>query len=1029
MRWFWLILLVASPAAAWTQPSGDMGHQAFVDLPAGPWDLQGRYSVLEPGELFNRIHGPGMVSSPHGLLGVARTADDACIGIHIFEPSAGKFSRTPLPACQGGYVQAYLPEHDLLLVCEARDAADARLVAYRGATWVEAWHVTATDVGLTGGTTGNMASACFGTAHDAGNQEIVMAWVASRHMADLNFHRITSLDAATGQVLWARTIPVTALSRQAFMPDVDTRADASPDWAPMAITLTPNGVLVTGFSLCVDAPLCEDVTEPNPTPVRFAAAWLTRSGTPVGMMWAGGDPADTFQGQAVPHGITFGTLYAAADGGAAVTLLGNELVHIDPQAPQPIRRIGIDHVQGLPDGFASYPQPIPHADGHIMTLESMVTSVAANGAIRWQYAGLGADWLPGFMTPTTAGGELLRLFAFCGDPGAVTIFEPIDCATRLVTLDADTGAVQQMLDAGLRSVAVSEPAAALPNGEPALQYWAMDWFAPTDAGFVWGGPVGDVIVFQHHSVTPTPPMTMSRLYPTPGETVELHLARADFPDATHVGLDWGQGLARVEWTRDDIILSHRFQVEGTARVAVTVQGDNETFTRLFQIHVAGEPSLGPPDRLGAPAAPKQPAPGEPVTVTLPASPGAIELLVDWGDQTRHLTPWKGQPLSLNHTYEDAGNTTASFTAVYADGTTSTRHVAFDVGGTLVTTDDPFPWLIVALLAALLILWLLLLRRPRRAWAPIGAAALALVLLWPTGMVVALATGFAATVGFATAIAGGLLMRDTRRQVVRPGTLLAGRYRVTKHIARGAEGDVWSGRDRRSGRVALKTIDFRPDDVLMAKLMQVQHPNLARIRDVIPVHDGRCLVMDHGGRPLQTPVPRHEWLDVARQCMAGIHALHEAGLIHRDIKPSNILRGKQVKITDFGIARLVEDDVTQLGMAQGTVSYMSPEQSLGQRCDATTDIYSLSAVLFEAWTGHPHAVPNPMETLAEFQLRVSRGLEANLRHIEPHGLAAWFAKGLAPRPEDRFPDIPSMQRALEAIGDVSSKTPASNDPPQ
>lgn len=1024
VRWLVVLMLLVSPAAAWTQTAGDMGHRAVADLPPGPWDVADRYVVLEDGELLNRIHGPGMVSSPHGILGVARvTADDTCIGIHIEDARAGAFSRTPLPACLGGVTQAYIAQHDLLLVCEVRSAPEARLVAYRGATWQEAWSVHAADVGLTAGTTGGMAAGCFGAAHDPATDEVVLAWVASRHMADLQFHRITSLDAGTGAIRWSTTVPTSAMARAGFVAQ-PSLTDHAADWAPMAVTLTSNGLLVNGFSVCVDAALCEDLTEPNPTPVRFSSAWLTREGEPKGMMWAGGDPADSAQGQATPHGFTFGTLYAGATLGSATTLLGNELVTVDPLAAAPTQRTSIAHVQALPEGFASFPQPVPYDGGHILTIESLVTSLDRDGTIRWQFGDLGKDWLPGFVTPTTAGGELLRLFVRCGDPGSFQPFEPFHCENRLVVLDAETGKLQQTLDTAMRAAVVSEPAAALPNGEPALQYFAMDWFAPIPDGFVWGGPAGEVVVFQHHQASVPPAARIDHMHPQPDQPVTIRIDRDEHPEATHVGINWGNGMARHAWTEGDFEQSHRFQQAGRHAVTVTVQAPNQTQTHVFPVHVAGRPDVGPPGRMAAIDAPARVLPGDDVYVHVPEMSHTVELLAEWGDGSVELIPWNGSARELHHVYEEVGNVSARFTTVFQDGATATRTHTFQVGVFAEASVAALPWPPMVWLAALAVLWAMALRRPRQHGLPVlvGLAA-GLVLAWlrgPSVEVMLWAGAIGATLGTTSVQSiqwAAAHHRDTRAQKVRPGVRLDGRYRVGRPIGKGAEGIVYAGRGPGGQRVALKTTAWKPDHNVLERLMAVDHPNVARILDVLEVQGGRCIVMEHAGRELRTPLAPDAWGAVARQTLAGLAALHDAGILHRDLKPSNVLVHEEAKITDFGISSLMSDEVTQLGLPQGTAAYMSPEQAMGQRLTVASDTYSLCAVLYAAWTGHPPATPEPNETFAEFHLRLTKGIQANLDHIHPKALGAWFGQGLHHNPAKRFQSAADMADALDAIGDV------------
>src|SRR5207248_5976550 len=100
----------------------------------------------------------------------------------------------------------------------------------------------------------------------------------------------------------------------------------------------------------------------------------------------------------------------------------------------------------------------------------------------------------------------------------------------------------------------------------------------------------------------------------------------------------------------------------------------------------------------------------------------------------------------------------------------------------------------------------------------------------------------------------------------------------------------------------------------------------------------------------------EILRIGLQAARGLAAAHAQGLIHRDVKPGNILLEngvKRVKLTDFGLARAVDDaSITQSGVIAGTPIYMSPEQAGGEPVDHRSDLFSLGSVLYAMCTGRP-----------------------------------------------------------------------------
>jgi Tol biopolymer transport system component len=209
--------------------------------------------------------------------------------------------------------------------------------------------------------------------------------------------------------------------------------------------------------------------------------------------------------------------------------------------------------------------------------------------------------------------------------------------------------------------------------------------------------------------------------------------------------------------------------------------------------------------------------------------------------------------------------------------------------------------------------------------------------------------------------------------------LVGRYRVLDRLGAGSMGEVYRAEDTALRRaIALKILPMRfvsdPDRIRRFEqearaASALNHPNIVTIHEIGVADDVHFIASELvEGRALRDrlregPLPLDEALGIAVQVAAGLAAAHAARAIHRDIKPENLVIRPDglVKIVDFGLAKLIEDPaegrlpasstrVTRAGSTPGTVSYMSPEQALGEPLDARTDLFSLAVVLYEMLTG-------------------------------------------------------------------------------
>ena len=213
----------------------------------------------------------------------------------------------------------------------------------------------------------------------------------------------------------------------------------------------------------------------------------------------------------------------------------------------------------------------------------------------------------------------------------------------------------------------------------------------------------------------------------------------------------------------------------------------------------------------------------------------------------------------------------------------------------------------------------------------------------------------------------------------------GRYEISGELGRGAMGVVYKGEDPTIHRtVAIKTLrlsEFEEGELADIKERffreaesagLLNHPNIVSIYDAGEEHDLAYIAMEylygenlgkytHKGKLL----PLRDVLNIIIQVADALDYAHNNNVVHRDIKPANIMLLKDtgnIKVTDFGIARITSSSKTKTGVVLGTPSYMSPEQVGGKRIDGRSDIFSLGVVLFEMLTGQKPFVSDDMTSL-------------------------------------------------------------------
>ena len=275
----------------------------------------------------------------------------------------------------------------------------------------------------------------------------------------------------------------------------------------------------------------------------------------------------------------------------------------------------------------------------------------------------------------------------------------------------------------------------------------------------------------------------------------------------------------------------------------------------------------------------------------------------------------------------------------------------------------------------------------------------------------------------------------------------GRYEVIRQLGKGAMGVVYLGMDPRIRRMtAIKTFHFPYDaDPTVIEKQKTQffreaesagtlsHPNIVTIYDAGEEQDLAYIAMEFlEGSSLEAYTlsgqlpPIRTVVGYGADVADALAYAHQRGVVHRDIKPANImlLKTGEIKVTDFGIARITAASQTQTGVVKGTPSYMSPEQFSGKKVDGRSDIFSLGVTLFQLLTGQ---LPFTGENLPELMHRIMMEPHPDPKAIRPEipkPLVQILNKALEKDVEKRYQQAAQMAehlRKLAMLMDAAAKT--------
>ncbi len=266
----------------------------------------------------------------------------------------------------------------------------------------------------------------------------------------------------------------------------------------------------------------------------------------------------------------------------------------------------------------------------------------------------------------------------------------------------------------------------------------------------------------------------------------------------------------------------------------------------------------------------------------------------------------------------------------------------------------------------------------------------------------------------------------------------GRYELSHELGKGAMGVVYRGRDPRINReVAIKAIsladEFDPEDLEQARTRffreaemagRLSHPHIVTIYDAgedggtayiaMELLRGQHLV--EYASPAQR-LPAAVAIEIVARLADALHYAHQNQVVHRDIKPANIMfdaPSGELKITDFGIARLTDSGRTRTGVVLGTPSYMSPEQLQGRPVTGSSDLFSLAVSLFQLLTGQ---LPFRGDTMPGLMMKIAQEPHPRICAINPalaSGLDAFFDRALAKDPAGRYESGAAFAQALRDL---------------
>jgi tetratricopeptide (TPR) repeat protein len=265
--------------------------------------------------------------------------------------------------------------------------------------------------------------------------------------------------------------------------------------------------------------------------------------------------------------------------------------------------------------------------------------------------------------------------------------------------------------------------------------------------------------------------------------------------------------------------------------------------------------------------------------------------------------------------------------------------------------------------------------------------------------------------------------------------MLGRYEIEKELGKGAMGVVYLGKDPKIGRVvAIKTMalaqEFDPEELEEVKARffreaetagRLNHPNIVTMYDAGEEHDLAYIAMEfikgQDLAPYTKPdnlLPLPQVMNIIARVADALDYAHKQSVVHRDIKPANIMYDAETdtpKVTDFGIARIIDTSKTKTGLVLGTPSFMSPEQLAGKKIEGASDLFSLGVSLYQMACGK---LPFQGDSMAQLMFRIANEPHTDILSFRADlspCLVMIINRSLAKRAEERYANGADMAHAL------------------